>query len=60
MSGRVGEELSLLDEFRLQSHRTDTVDLAGDVVTVGGVDETNVLHLGAAFDDQGCPLDLVS
>lgn len=41
----------LLDELRLQIHRADAVDLAGDVVSVAGVGQADALDLGAAFDD---------
>ncbi|GEM_PF-6584423 len=42
--------LALLDEFRLQPHRADTVYLAVDVVVA--VDETDIPNLGADLDDQ--------
>jgi len=42
---------SLLHELRLQIHRADAIDLAGDVVAVGGVLEADVADLGAALDD---------
>ena len=45
-------ELSLFHEFRFQIHRTDAVDLAGDVVSIGHVRQTDVPDLGASLDDR--------
>ncbi len=42
--------LALLDEFRLQPHCADTVDLAVDVVVA--VDETDIPNLGTDLDDH--------
>ena len=42
--------LSFFDKLRLQLHRTDTVDLAIDIVVT--VDQANISDLCADFDDQ--------
>ncbi len=41
--------LRLLDEFGLETHGADALDLAVDVVIA--VDKADVLHLGAHFHD---------
>src|SRR5581483_7303267 len=56
-TGRISAS-RLLHELRLQVHGADAVDLAGDVVAVGGVLETDVADLGAALDDRRRALDL--
>jgi hypothetical protein len=38
------------DEFRLEAHRAEVVDLAVDVDVVVAVDEADVLDLGALLD----------
>src|ERR1700760_1976253 len=48
----------LPDELRFQVHLTDAIDLAGDVVTIGGLLQADVAYLGAALDHRGCALDL--
>jgi hypothetical protein len=45
-------ELSFFHEFRFQIYRTDTFDLAGDIVSVGGVRQADIPDLGAALDDR--------
>lgn len=48
---RPGIALRFLDELRLELHRTNTVNLAVDVVIT--IHQPDVLHFGAALDHQG-------
>ena len=44
--------LGFFHELRFQIHRTDTVDFAGDVVSIDPIHQTDAFHLGPTFDDQ--------
>ena len=38
-----------LNKFGLEAHRPEAIDLARNIMSITGIDEANIFHLGSDF-----------